>query len=431
MFPRTNTLKSVSVNCFRVLPSPRCPCASTGETPPPPGRLPDASVGEASHQICKKVNRSNNRHQAAAHYVRRFNMDLAVTALAEGIPWKLTRFDRSLKQHVVETVQPGPGCSAVLQSLNDVLPGGVSSAPMESRAATLPADGQRNGQFPGAARWTSVLWEAGSSGGNTGSWEARLATGSFRPDERTLLKAYKTYFGCDGSGAVDGECQDHRCPNCWINSSSLDKKDITCSRFKHGASLRASSGLGRWKGADVRQAASLAGATGDWYLGDGCGEDVEFFKKQPFDEDGTLDTRHLSLARILYFFEHRGNQRFGDLQRPVTSWVLAFDFVTEGAGTSRSVDPVTQHPVMVLRGRGRPVVFPSDAIRRHVHLYHRCPGLEHPPADNAWVCGPEASGPGGARVWRHKFRLSAPGNGGCDRFLLNEFHHSLNRDSIV
>lgn len=379
----------------------------------------------------KRVNKSCDNRQAAAHYARRFNMDLALTALSEGIHWQLTRFDRSLKQHVVETVRPGPGCKEVLQSLTDALPGGLSSAPVDPRAATLSTDGQRNGQFPGAARWRSVLWEAGSSGGNAGSWEARLATGPFRPDERTLLKAYKTYFGCSADGAASGGCYDPRCPNCWVNSGSLERKDITCSRFKHGASLRASSGLGRWKGADVRQAASGGGSTGEWYLGEGCGEDVEFFKKQPFDDLGPVDARHLSMGRILYFFEHSGNQRFGELERPVTSWVLAFDFVTEGLGTSRSVDPATQHPVMVLRGRGRPAVFPADAIRRHVHLYHRCPGQEHPPADNAWVCGPEASGPGGAKVWRHKFRLSQPGNGGCDRFLLNEFHHSLNRDSIV
>lgn len=392
--------------------------------------MPDASTGEGAHQRSKRVNKSNCGRQAAAHYVRRFNMDLAVRALKEGIPWKLTRFDRRLKQHVVETARPGPGCSAVLQSLSDVLPGGLSSAPLDPSEATPSTAGQRNGQFPGAARWTSVLWEHNTPGGNAGSWETRLATGPLRPDELTLLQAYKTYFGC-GGGAASGECEDSRCPDCWITSSSLDEKDIACSRFKHGASHRASSGLGRWKGADVRQAASRTGSTGNWYLGEGCGEDVEFFKKHPFDDAGPVDARHLSLARILYFFDHRANQRSGALERPLTSWVLAFDFVTEGAGTSRRVDPVTQHPVMVLRGRGRPVVFPSDAIRRHVHLYHRCPGEDHPPADNAWVCGPESSGPGGAKVWRHKFRLSAPGNGGCDRFLLNEFHHSLNRDSIV
>jgi len=160
--------------------------------------MPDASTGESAHQMNKKVNKSNCGRQAAAHYVRRVNMDMAVTALLEGIPWELTRFDRSLKQHVVETVRPGPGCSAVLQSLSDVLPGGLSSAPVDPREATPSTDGQKNGQFPGAARWTSVLWEAGSSGGNDGSWEKRLATGPFRPDERTLLNAYKSYFGCGG-----------------------------------------------------------------------------------------------------------------------------------------------------------------------------------------------------------------------------------------
>lgn len=170
----------------------------------------------------KKVNKSNCGRQAAAHYARRFKMDLAETALSEGIPWKLARFDRSLKQHVVETVRPGPRCSAVLQSLSDVLPGGLSSAPVDPREAALSTDGQRNGQFPGAARWTSVLWEAGSAGGNAGSWETRLATGPLRPDQRTLLKGYKTHFGC-GRSAASGECEDPRCPDCWVTSTSLDK----------------------------------------------------------------------------------------------------------------------------------------------------------------------------------------------------------------
>lgn len=171
----------------------------------------------------------------------------------------------------------------------------------------------------------------------------------------------------------------------------------------------------------------------EWFLGEGCGEDVEFFRGQPFCEDpGPASAHHqLSSARILYFFEHRGNKRAGSQGRPLTSWVLAFDYVSDGVGSSRSIDPVTLHPVMILRGRGRPVVFPADAIKRHVHLYHRCPGLERPPAERALLCGPTASGGGEGKVWRHKFRLAARGDGGCDRFILNEFHHSLNRDSIV
>ncbi|CAB1117012.1 unnamed protein product [Ectocarpus sp. CCAP 1310/34] len=79
------------------------------------GHMPDASTGEAAHQRNKKVNHSNSSRNAAAHYARRFNMDLAIDALAEEIPWDVTRFDRRLKKYVVETVKAGSGCSAVLR----------------------------------------------------------------------------------------------------------------------------------------------------------------------------------------------------------------------------------------------------------------------------------------------------------------------------
>ncbi|CAB1097495.1 unnamed protein product [Ectocarpus sp. CCAP 1310/34] len=113
--------------------------------------MPDASTGEAAHQRDKKVNHSNSGRNAAAHFARRFNMDLAIDALAEETPRQVTRFDRRLKKYVMETVKAGSGCSAVLRSLGDVLPGGLSSAPTDARAASIPTAAQRAAQFPGAS----------------------------------------------------------------------------------------------------------------------------------------------------------------------------------------------------------------------------------------------------------------------------------------
>lgn len=389
--------------------------------------MPDASTGESAHQGRKKVNASNANRNAAAHYARRFNMDMAIDALAEGVPWEVTRFDRGTKDYVVQTVSPGAGCTAVLRMLGGVLPGGLSSGPTDSRAASTPTAAETRGQFPGAASWSSILLESGGGvgGSNDGSWETRVAMGPLRPDERTLKRAYSAYFSCGRSSGP--MCLEMRCSTCWQNSSSLDEKEIECSRFKYGAPPRSSSGLGRWKGGDVK-AAARAGPPLGWALGEGGGEDVEFYGQQPFDDPAPAGT--LSSARILYFFTHRGNNRPGTLERPLTSWVLGFDYVSDGIGNQRSPDPITLHPAMRLRGRGRPIVFPADAIRRHVHFYHWCPGPDQPPADSAWMCGPERSGRGGALVWRHKFRLASPGNG-ADRFLLNEFHQSINRDPIV
>ncbi|CAB1100697.1 unnamed protein product [Ectocarpus sp. CCAP 1310/34] len=149
--------------------------------------MPDASTGEAAHQGNKKVNHSNSGRNAAAHYARRFNMDLAIDALDEEIPWEVTRFDRRLKKYIVETVMAGSGCSAVLRSLGDDLPRGLSCAPTDARAAGTPTAAQRAAKFPGAATWTSVLWEAGSPRGNDaggGGWESRISTGLFVPMKR-------------------------------------------------------------------------------------------------------------------------------------------------------------------------------------------------------------------------------------------------------
>lgn len=54
------------------------------------GRMPDASTGEAAHQMNKKVNKSNSGRNPAQHYVRRFNMDFAMSALVDRTPWKVT-----------------------------------------------------------------------------------------------------------------------------------------------------------------------------------------------------------------------------------------------------------------------------------------------------------------------------------------------------
>ena len=267
------------------------------------GRMPDASTGESAHQARKRVNASSSNRNAALHYARRSNMDLAIVALAEGVPWQLTRFDRGRKHYVVQTVTPGAGCTAVLRMLGDALPGGLSSAPTDSRTASTPTAAESRGQFVGAANWSSTLLESGGGGGNPGSWEASVATGLLRPDERTLLDGYTTFFSCGrSSGPV---CLEERCSTCWDNPSTLDIKEIECSRFKHGASPRSSSGLRRWKGGNAKAAARV-GQPLAWALGEDAGEDVEFYTKQPFNDSSPSGA--LSSARILYFLHTQREQ---------------------------------------------------------------------------------------------------------------------------
>ena len=92
---------------------------------------------------------------------------------------------------------------------------------------------------------------------------------------------------------------------------------------------------------------------------------------------------------------------------------------------------------MILRGRQEPLIYPDDAIRRHVHLYHACPCLEHAegggqaarsdarPVDE-WICGlaPDIRGEfGGAKVWRDKYKRTSGSDN--DIYLLDEHYHSI------
>ena len=142
--------------------------------------------------------------------------------------------------------------------------------------------------------------------------------------------------------------------------------------------LQVSSGLGRWKGGDIRGKAKYE-SPGSWALGEGGGEDVEIWTTSPSSADGAVEVEKLTMGRILYFFEHKGNPRSngdGSDNRPNTSWVLVFDYAIAGRGDRRLPDLATEHPTLILRGRGEPLIYPADAIRRHVHLYYACPCID-------------------------------------------------------
>lgn len=75
----------------------------------------------------QKVDYSNSGRNAAAQYhVRRFNTDPAVDAIAEEVPWKVTRYDRTTKGYAVPTARFGHGYTVVSRSSHDTLPGRLS-----------------------------------------------------------------------------------------------------------------------------------------------------------------------------------------------------------------------------------------------------------------------------------------------------------------
>ena len=112
---------------------------------------------------------------------------------------------------------------------------------------------------------------------------------------------------------------------------------------------------------------------------------------------------------------------------------------------------MTGYPSFFLQGKSvPPSVFPVNAIRRHVHMYHVCPSRDqtgngtgtHSATGDAeqdsgiedWVCGlaHEEGRTGGRKVWRHKYMLA--GTIGTrmrrDRYILNEHWHGTFRDGI-
>ena len=98
---------------------------------------------------------------------------------------------------------------------------------------------------------------------------------------------------------------------CWENSDNLTHDEIRCSRLKHGVPPRASSGLGRFKGGNVRCATSEGPYPRTWAAGNGSGEDVEIFTRPSSRKDGASGADPVPLAKILYFFLSRRERAVG------------------------------------------------------------------------------------------------------------------------
>lgn len=367
------------------------------------------------------------------HMAKRANVNSALVALSNGLPYRITKYNRSSNAHEVVSVKPGAGCVQLMQSLASFL--GHARVPTDIHAKAIQTPAQLRGQFQGSAVRTASLFNAGAGAPalneqqDGGEWLSRLESCKFRPVNATLLGGYKKFFACDMAGA----CSSIRCPNCWVRDD-LETVTIECSRYLR-VPMAASCGVGRLKGGDVKSAAQ-PGPRDDWALGSGGGDNVEVHQQpSTMGEAGRVDPRDLSLVKVLYFFRHQGNPPLmGGAPPPLTWWVLGYDYTGVRHGNDRAPDSVTGHPTLQLRGRGRPVVYPADAIHRQVHLYHACPLRgEHGADDSSHVCKEVVVGgsSGRRRVWRHYFREATPGTDGYDRYLVNECYHSINQDTFI
>lgn len=373
-------------------------------------------------------------------------------------PWLVSGFDYSTKTLFTDRLQrAGTGCVRVLNCLAGHLRGGIVS-PTDPDEATEPTLAATAGRYPSAAKWDAKIVRTGETPAlhvETSTalpeWVSRIAEGGVVPHEKMVEHAMRLWYGCDRN--ADDACGEARCPDCRADGWRMDD-DIRCSRYKHGAPTRASSSLGRWKGGDVRSAASEEESPRAWAVGSGMGEDVEIYTHREAKDKRLSGDGNVTLGKILYFFDQRINaDRAGPAalaRSVVVQWVLVYEYVTCGAGRGELRDSITQHPTYWLQGNeARPSVFPVSSIRRHVHMYHLCPlpkstspGAGHSGGSSAnadegaeWVCGlcPGDKRRGGKKVWRHKYRLAAKGGASTvrDKYMLNEHWHSAFQDGVI
>ena len=385
--------------------------------------------------------------------MRRANTLLALQRLTWGEPWVGRRYSYRERKTVTEEVTPGPGCQRIMRVLSESLRGGLSGR--EDSPAGTPVTARASvGQYQGSARWSAKILsdeddsptddEDLTEGGQPQeSWRQCVSQGPLRPHAKTIMAANSRWFSCGRSGSNSAPCSEIRCPACWEGGEGfLKNRDISCSRFKQGVSPTASSRTGRWKGADAKSATTVGPTPRDWAVGEGKGESVEIFTSPEARRDDLSGDGEVTLALLLYFFDIEGNQRPDSAEAgPTMEYVLAYEYVTCGAGRAKKADKVTQHPTYVLKGGvgTLPSVFPAEAIRRHIHMYHLCPvesyeigtGSTPPPH----LCGlrDEDRSKGGGKVWKHHYHLAAahPPNGRRDAYMLNEHWRSAFQDGVV
>ncbi|CAB1113781.1 unnamed protein product [Ectocarpus sp. CCAP 1310/34] len=170
---------------------------------------------------------------------KRANLNSALLALSNGLPYRVARYNRRDRVHEIVAVQPGDGCVRIMQSLASFL--GHNRVPTDIHAEAVQTPSQLRGQFPGSALWTSSLFKTGDEQLQDGEWQLRVG----------------------------------RCPDCW-DGDTLDDS-IDCSQYLR-VPMVASCGVGRLKGGDVKSV-TKPGPRDEWALGSGGGDNVEVHKQ--------------------------------------------------------------------------------------------------------------------------------------------------------
>lgn len=409
----------------------------------------------------KRATKGGSGRNPALDHARRANMLLALHRLMTPDTYKASKYSYKDKKHITTAVTSGLRCQRALTSLASRLRGGISNV-VDAEAETKPTTAQSTGQVPGSATWDAMVRLSDASTPIPGSaaaggeeakddWQHRVVTGEYgiRPRASTILKAARVWYGCgQGNNVASSACSEPKCPRRWRGGPRrLENLRISCSRFKHGVPPRASSGKGFFTGGDVKNATRGGDTPRAWAVGEGSGENVEIFTNPDARRQGLSGDGDVTLGKLLYFFDHVGNpRRSGSTERgPLMHYALVYEYVTCGRGRTKREDPATKHPTYWLQGgiRAEPSVFPVEAIRRTVHMYHLCPasslagdlGRGASSAANR-CCGlvdGKATRGGGGKVWKHRYVLATARQPETQRdaYMLNEHWRGVYQDGVV
>lgn len=366
------------------------------------------------------------------HYGRRTNTGWALHALAEGIAYAVTRKGPG-GTNIKATVHPGAGCVRMLQMCRVSVVGGLIGAE-DSDGKVGQTKGTFYGQHPGGARFEMELRVADDVVSESEEeldepWMS--GPSEYRPTDKMLHAQYAEFLSCGRNESTLDKCGRTYCALCnqpavGARSSLLQDLGMDCRRYGSGATARQTSGLLRWRGGDVRR--SRPGTLADrrkWAHGPTCGEDVEIYCTKHSRTHGVTGIGNVTIGRILYFFDHKHNR--ADVGDPDVrlQWVVVLPFKTVGAGEHFQRDNTCEHPLYYLSRGTTPEVYPSDAIRRHVHMYHMCPH------DGEWACGPgETTTTGATGAWEHKYKALVD-QAGNDHYILNEHANNVFRDPFA
>ena len=354
------------------------------------GELIDCHPGESCHKGMKDKAKHARGQENELLIVQGQNDLMAAQAMMEGQSWVARAFDRKTKTMVSATIRASPACIKLLEDITE-------------RASKVRLHG--TGRPRGIMEWDVHLNQDGSVTG----WKKvvrDLLTGANPLD---LVDLHTQWFSCGRQTGEEWRCGNGRCARCWNSRNrGLVNRRIECSNVWTGAPERASGGTGTIRGAAMGDAvAEKPGLL--WLLGQAPNAaDVEiFYTRDALKARKPGPAGTCTLGKVAFFFDSTGNPLPGGGQRSVTKWVAVAQYVTAAKGRGELLDPVTGHPVMRLQNKLS--FFPAEAIRRTVHMYHRCPDGK---------CGPRSE-KGKGKVWHHKFDRPPRAN----LFLYNKHFH--------